>query len=135
MKRKKYLKVVFYSFACAALTGCVNPPREVRASMPLVDKKVNMLAVQGNEVPLFYWQYLSNPNQTSVTRNKFHYQLSTIYTSALTVLCRKIMLSGVEGISSQSRIVCTNSSHQDLTELSAWYLVPDIKGANKTFPL
>ncbi|MEZ9657998.1 MULTISPECIES: hypothetical protein [unclassified Vibrio] len=105
------------------LFGCASKPREVTASLPLVEAAEVQL---GESIPQQYWSELNNPNQTSLTHNDYNIRLSSPYSSGLGYQCRVLEVETIsEG--KRNRIACASiSKNADGSETKSWYLAPSI---------
>jgi len=107
----------------ALLSGCVSKPREVTASIPLVETPEAQL---GETIPQQYWPELNDPRQTSLTHNDYSIRLSPPYNSGLGYQCRVLEIeTTTEG--KRNRIACASiSKNADGIEVKSWYLTPNI---------
>jgi len=105
------------------LFGCASKPREVTASIPLVE----VLEVQlGESIPQHYWTELNDPSQTSLTHNDYRIRLTPPYSSGLGYQCRVLEVeTTTEG--KRNRIACASiSKNTDGVEVKSWFLTPNI---------
>lgn len=107
----------------ALLSGCASKPREVTASVPLVEAPEVQL---GENIPQHYWTELNEPSQTSLTHNDYIIRLSPPYRSGLGYQCRVLEVETTsEG--KRNRVACASiSKNADGIEVKSWYLTPNI---------
>tara|TARA_Y100001956_G_scaffold5226_1_gene4697 strand:+ start:30222 stop:30599 length:378 start_codon:yes stop_codon:yes gene_type:complete len=102
------------------LAGCTTKPREVEASLPLVN---SLLLPIGEKIPEQYQSELNNPNFSDLEHNKYTIKVGPIYSSGLGNQCRQLFIEG-DGQQGEQRVVCSYTTNED--NVSAWYLVPNI---------
>ncbi|MFL9806320.1 hypothetical protein AB6D40_022715 [Vibrio cyclitrophicus] len=128
-------RIVISACLLLVLSGCSNAPREVNASLPLVNKSTQAL---GKPIPASLWSQLEEEDLLSASsRVRYkHYtiEMSPSYISALGHTCRVLdfyqdedQTQGVGGTKVSTRVACkaatsptTNETHQP------WFLVKDI---------
>lgn len=106
------------------IAGCSNKPREVNASIPLVNASTQ--TITGKAIPEKYWSSLSSAGISTLTHDKYQITLSPFYTSALGHPCRELTLIDKNNIETK-RIACelslTNANNQ---LYKAWFLEKQI---------
>ncbi|PMH45939.1 hypothetical protein BCU68_09085 [Vibrio sp. 10N.286.49.B3] len=132
MQPRFYMTLVF-----AFLVGCSSQPRQVEASLPLVQPSTQPLGIQ---VPQQYSQDLEDGRKVDLIHPEYRIQMGPLYTSSLGHTCRELTFAKVNAVSMTAhgseqgpsiRVACTN---QQLTTIPAsdelleraWFLVPNI---------
>lgn len=99
-------------------TACSMSPPQVKPSLNLVKEQAKFDDYQ--KVPSEFWPRLDqDPSNTVVPFNQLLITLNGKYTSALGVICRKVVVSRVKELSSEQHILCKNTDN-------TWFIVPQI---------
>lgn len=106
------------------LAGCTSKPREVTASIPLVSSSQEK--PNKKEIPSKYWAFLSDSKQTSFAHDQYNVKLDELYTSALGLTCRELIL--VDKKNNEERLIACEVSYinQNNQQESAWFLEKQI---------
>ena len=84
------LKKVSIITSIVFIVGCSHKPREVEASLPLVSS--TQAKPNKKEIPSQYWSQLADRNATNIAHDKYDITLMALYTSALGLPCRELIL-------------------------------------------
>ena len=111
------------------LSACSNQPKQVTASIPLVDMPD---AVKHDPIPEKYWGILDEqPGGFVVNHEGQQVVLGNSYFSALGHKCRELLIRGPSSTNTAfdaRRVTCQPSNYR------YWYLVPDImRASNQSF--
>ncbi|WP_342639148.1 hypothetical protein [Vibrio metschnikovii] len=111
---------------CLLLTACSNQPRQVKASLPLIDSQSSII---GEPLSISLNQRLNNIPPHSVDFDDLSLSFSAVYHSALGYPCRQIQLHHSE--SPTNRVVClikdgSQSAEHDSQSASGWLLMPSV---------
>ena len=121
---RNILIIIPLAVCLITLAGCTSKPREVTASIPLVSysqEKPNK-----KEIPAQYWSFLSDPQQASFEHEKYHVQLTELYTSALGLTCRELILVD-KSKNEEKRTACEISFvNKNDQQDKAWFLEKQI---------
>lgn len=116
-------KVTLIAFLMPILLGgCSNKPREVEASVELVN---NAMKPVGIKLPEQYQQTLDTPSSTTLPHGDYYIELGPNYSSSLGNQCRQLFIHKKDQQTEQ-RVACANSEQQQEEQVNAWYLVPNI---------
>lgn len=121
--------IIIPAVICAiSLSGCTSKPREVTASIPLVNSSQEKPNKQ--EVPSQYWSFLSDPSETNVEHEKYIIKLAERYTSALGQTCRELIIVEKDQMITPTpvrRTACeiTYKTHDDQAQ-KAWFIEKQI---------
>lgn len=125
-------KLILSSMGLAVLTlsGCTSKPRDVVASVPLVS--LSQEKPDKQEIPLKYWNALSDPMRSHVGHDKYTIELNALYISALGQTCRELLITesnedDIAKTKSVRRTACeTTFMNKDKTVEKAWFLEQQI---------
>ncbi|MFV8386974.1 hypothetical protein ACNO5E_23005 [Vibrio parahaemolyticus] len=120
-------RIVISACLLLVLSGCSNAPREVNASLPLVNKSTQAL---GKPIPASLWQQLDEEDlleqSSEVMYKQYRIEMSPSYMSALGHTCR-VLDFYQEGIKMSSRVACKVAASSSSNETNQpWFLVKDI---------
>lgn len=101
------------------LQACSSPPREVKASVPLVTSG-NYLPTLQQGIPDAYWRQFNTPSISNVSINNYQLMLGKPYISALGNTCRALDIIDVTTQSRAKRVACKASTEEN------WFLTPDV---------
>jgi hypothetical protein len=101
------------------LQACSSPPREVKASIPLVTSE-NHLSTYQQGIPDAYWRQFDTPSITQVSINNYQLTLGKPYISALGNRCRPLDIIDVTTQIRDKRVACKASTQDN------WFLTPDV---------
>lgn len=104
------------------LTGCSSPPRQVKASVPLVQNQVSAI---GDKIPTQYRSQLENSVTQAISHPKYQIEVGSFYTSSLGQECRALLIAPSESDEQVSRVACTEPK-QYPDQIRVWYLIPNI---------
>ena len=106
------------------ISGCTSKPRKVIASVPLV--YISQEKPNKKEIPSQYWGALSDTQQNQLIHKKYKITLSDVYTSALGVTCRELMITE-KNKQMKRRIACEIPFlNADNKQDKAWFLEKEI---------
>jgi len=106
------------------IVGCSNKPREVNASLPLVEPTTK--TVTGKAIPEKYWSKLSAGSASTLKHDKYQITLSSLYISALGNKCRELTLVDQNKVE-MKRVACQLSLINANNEpYKAWFLEKQI---------
>jgi hypothetical protein len=128
MQLNKIPSMIAFTLACLFLQACSSPPREVKASVPLVTASASSPTVKKG-IPDAYWGQFSDPSVSILSINQYQVTLSQPYTSALGHTCRALDIIDVTTQMSAKRIACQQPT-QSQSALQSWYLTPDVTKSN-----
>ncbi|WPC74275.1 hypothetical protein [Vibrio porteresiae] len=127
MKMNRLVKIVISIILPSLfLSGCSSPPRKIEASVPLVEASAGMDSL-GQQLPLIFWKQFATQESASISDSEYTIFASKPYISALDMLCRNLIINDVNKNTRSQRVACSQVSQYELTELSPWYLMRDIK--------
>ncbi len=101
------------------LSACSSKPREVQATIPLVAPSV----LSGDPIAQEYWETLESATSTSLVHENNVIELGEVFTSALGLKCRKLIVSSDTSANSE-RVACANISADGTT--NQWFLTRQI---------
>jgi PBP1b-binding outer membrane lipoprotein LpoB len=116
-KIRSIITIILVSFLLQACSS--PPPREVKASIPLVTAE-NHLPTEQQGIPDAYWRQFDTPSIFNILINDYQITLSKPYISALGNTCRALDITEVTTQISTKRIACKQSTQEN------WYLTPDV---------
>ncbi|MGR5340803.1 hypothetical protein ACPV50_12845 [Vibrio astriarenae] len=121
----KYLLLL----SSSVLLGCTSQPRQVDASLPLVN--LNQTPV-GEVIDTKYWSQLDSDMYTSLSHSEFDIQLTPSYLSALGLTCRVLTVQNLNSLNrapeaetSVKRVACKQAHQENGKITHGWYLIND----------
>ncbi|QIA64466.1 hypothetical protein GT360_13630 [Vibrio astriarenae] len=119
----KYLLLL----SSSVLLGCTSQPRQVDASLPLVN--LNQAPV-GEVIDTKYWSQLDSDMYTSLSHSEFDIQLEPAYLSALGLTCRVLTIQNLTSNAHYNqvnapvkRIACKQPRQIEGVVEQGWYLI------------
>lgn len=103
------------------LVGCSSQPRQVSASLPLVQSQPSPI---GDKIPTQYRKELEKVTATQIFHPKYKVVVGPFYLSSLGQDCRELSVTLPDG-QQILRVACAESK-QYPEQVRAWYLVPNI---------
>lgn len=114
-------KLAVLLLGLGALSGCSSQPRQVEATIPLVDASN---AAVGTKLPTQFRNQLEDSQLKALRHKEYTIHVGAFYTSSLGQDCRGLTIYTLEGEKNQ-RVACTEPK-QYPEQVRAWYLVPNI---------
>ena len=103
------------------LNGCSSSPREVKASIALVENKSVLL---GKKISAKYRNDLESSMITTIHHNQYHISVGPFFTSSLGQDCRSLNIVDMQRQTSL-RVVCAEKK-QYIEQVRVWSLMPDV---------
>lgn len=120
-KQNMHKTIIVSCLSILGLTACSSAPRQVQASLPLVEASVQPL---GQKLPAKYRAQLEQAASTRLDNSDYSIQLGTQYTSSLGQDCRDLTIFEASG-DKTLRVACAEKK-QYPEQVRAWYLIPNI---------
>lgn len=114
--------MAFICLGVFALTGCSNSPRQVKASVPLVQSQVLTI---GDKIPTQYRSQLENSRTEAIFHPRYQIEVGPFYTSSLGQECRTLLITPLDKGEQISRVACTEPK-QYPEQVRVWSLIPNI---------
>ncbi|WP_394242622.1 hypothetical protein [Vibrio astriarenae] len=119
----KYLLLL----SSSVLLGCTSQPRQVDASLPLVN--LNQAPV-GEAIDTKYWSQLDSDMYTSLSHSEFDIQIEPAYLSALGLTCRVLTIQNLtpqtyslDADTPIKRVACKQARQNQGGVEYGWYLI------------
>lgn len=127
---KHTVKKITLICALLTLSACTNQPRQVKASLPLVN--VVMEKPTKKMVPNQYWEMLADQNQSILTHPQYQITLGVLYFSALGTTCRELQFKESNQLI-KKRVACENNFiNKHNKKEKGWFLEKEIIESNRS---